>query len=179
MQKLKEGGFFAPIKATRRTNVESEADRLVNKRAAKKKYDVKRERVISPGRIEREFGDGYGFMFLGGVGPEPWAYADCLDSIFSGQGVHMAGCDGSFVDLFGVGRKRMPKTLQGKGAGRARLYYHGALLEVMVYLLSKQRWLPNDQIRDRVLTGVLQRAQRNASPEIAREFASALAPFLP
>ena len=105
----------------------------------------------------------------------------CLDILFSGGAIRMAGHFDSLENLFGVDRHAFPKRLRPKRSGRTKLYHLDAFIDCLVHLLanrdSNDQWLPEGGLRHLVLAGIIERAYEH-SPEIGASLAEKLRPHL-
>ncbi|MEP6698848.1 MAG: hypothetical protein ABJB09_03880, partial [Verrucomicrobiota bacterium] len=140
-------------------------------------YEQKRRvaRIQQLGGIEQEFGSA-SLYSLANPSEPPWGF--CLDRLFAGGAVAMSTGSDSLQSLFRVSRKSLPAVLPRSRDGRAILYDYRALLISMHVLLSSNRWLSDPGRRKTVLSGVVWRAMKVASPDIAAAVDSTLAPFL-
>lgn len=102
----------------------------------------------------------------------------CLDGLFSGAAVNMATGLNSLQELFGVGRKSLPKSLPCQRVGKARAYGYPALLICMQARLRRGRWLDDSDRRTTLVSNVIQRAHRVAAPEVAAAVERALGGFI-
>lgn len=178
-----EGFFKANPKLLqrRRAKIATDEERKMHNKAAKNRYE-RRRRYTGRESIEGQFGDPSPFL-LGGLlekSPPPWG--PCLDDIFRGGRIKM--CDDykeSLQSLFDLHRKKLAPAPQIR-VGREVFYDYRAVLRCMDTLLKhpKERphWLPNPDRRRTVLTGILSRAQQQATPEIREAFEKTLRPYL-
>ena len=164
-----------------RAKIATDEERTKRTKAAKNRYEhLRRTRYIGRGSIEQQFGETSPFS-LGGLLEQSPPWGPCLDDIFRGGRVKM--CDGrySLQSLFGVSRKKLaaaPKIRRG----RETFYDYRAVLDCMDTLLKQSgeraAWLPDQERRRTVLTGIFFRAKQEATPKIADAFAKILLPHL-
>jgi hypothetical protein len=116
------------------------------KRRAQKHYDITRsgEFAVGPGLIEKQFA---------GAGVK-----DCLDDILRAGRVKTWYLE----RLFGVNRKRFPKSFRVFKQGRETFYDFRAFIKIAKHLLAGGVWLPDAETRRKVLTGIEQRAHNIA-----------------
>jgi hypothetical protein len=166
-----------PRSKRRRAKPSSDQERSQGQRKSKNRYESRR-REYRDALIEEEFGTllPNAFIqnsFVPSTGP-------CLDILFSGGDVRMAGCVDSLENLFGVDRHRFPKSLPRSRRGRNAVYDLVAFVECLIHLLKNRddgtQWLPEPTKRELVLDGIIERARR-FSPELAGILAKELRPY--
>lgn len=149
----------APTKRKRRPRPKTTAERTLRRKQSKDRYEERR-RHYRRGLIVKEFGTVPFATFDPRLLPE--SQGSCLDILFNGKPVRMAGCAGSLEDLFGVDRHRFPKLRRPKGNGRGQVYKLDAFVQCLTHLLAnrdgRQPWLPAGPQRDLVLRGIIERA---------------------
>ena len=146
---------------------QTQAEAKQRRKRSKRKYDRCRGRYRE-GLIIKQFGSApiFSLTTLRYVSPE----SPCLDILFKGRGVRMAGQWDSLENLFGEERHTFPKSLPYKREGRTKLYYLDAFIKCLVHFLGgragRKQWLP-EGIRGKVVLGrMIERAHR-FSPELA------------
>lgn len=149
----------------------------------KEKYDWKRRRTQSTGKIEQQFGGEPGLMSPYGI--QLVAPPDCLDDIFARGAVNMR----RLQELFGMDRHRLSENqdLPSVKEGRTRLYDYRAVVKIMGSLLSerpreggklargkpREPWLNSPDLRTRVLDGIEKRVNETSAPKkVAEAFLS-------
>lgn len=167
----------------KRHRITSDAERAARARESKRQHARRRSLRYQPGPglIEKQFSgdrtsadgltalsDQLGFSFTGRT---------CLDEIFSGAEVHMWNGVNSLLNLFGVGRKSLPRSLPSRRQGKARLYGYPAVLICMQQLLGSGHWLETPDRRQNVVANVIRRAHEVAPAEIAAAVGMMLTPF--
>jgi hypothetical protein len=166
-----------PRSKRKRTKPSSDQERSQRQRKSKNRYESRR-REYRDASIEEEFGrllpnPFIPNSFVPSTGP-------CLDILFSGGDVRMAGCVNSLENLFGVDRHRFPKSLSPTRRGRNAVYDLVAFMECLIHLLKKRdggtQWLPERRKRELVLAGIIERARR-FSLELAGILAKKLRPY--
>jgi hypothetical protein len=164
-------------KKRRRRRPKTESDRLRRRKLSKDDYEYRRRRYRR-GLIVQEFGT-YPFPKFYPAERTP-PQGECLDVLFRGGSVRMAAEPGSLEDLFGLDRKRFPKSLRYERNGRNTEYPLKAFIKCMIYLLTdrdgKEPWLPGAG-RNLVLQGIIARA-RQISSKISATLAKNLRPYL-
>jgi len=167
-----------PRTKPKRIKPANETQRQRNRRRAKNQYDYgRRYRRRGAGLIEREFGERGSALF-----PSLPPGGPCLDELFRGGEVKMAGDLYCMQDLFGMDRHKAPKNLPFVRRGRQRNYNLHSVLQCMRRSLADTRpshgWLPDPKKRQTVLTGVIARARSVAPQETQTAVLNALKPFL-
>ncbi len=162
-----------------RAKIRTEEERLRRNKRAKNRYERhKRSYVRTPGAIERDFSIRSALLSLH---PDP-PTGPCLDEIFHGGRYKMCGSIDSLQWLFGLGRKRLVMAGPPIREGREIFYNYRGVLACMDALLkqtgSNAYWLPDPDRRKIILTGVLFRARKEATPQIRKAFEETLHPFL-
>jgi hypothetical protein len=177
---VKTGGQLPKPKKKARRKAVTQIERVQRRKKSKNRYEHRR-REYREGLIVQQFGRFPPFRTLdphSRRAPE----GPCLDILFSGGAIRMAGHWDSLENLFGVDRHRFPKSLRHKRSGRTKVYYLDAFTECLIHLLenrdSLQQWLPEPTQRELVLRGIIERAHR-CSPEIGHILAEKLRQHLP
>jgi hypothetical protein len=177
MSFLETGGQLPKPKKKPRRKPQTEAERAQRRKKSKNRYEQRR-REYRDGLIIEQFGTQLPnafnqYSFGPSTGP-------CLDILFSGGDVRMAGCVNSLENLFGVDRHRFPKSLSPTRRGRNAVYDLVAFMECLIHLLKKRdggtQWLPERRKRELVLAGIIERARR-FSLELAGILAKKLRPY--
>jgi hypothetical protein len=163
-----------------RLKPQTETERAQRRKETKNRYE-RRRREYRDGLIIEQFGISPRFSALAPhlkISPE----GRCLDILFSGGAIRMAGHVDSFENLFGEDRHRFPESLRHERSGRSKVYYLDAFVECVIHLLANrdgdEQWLPEGTQRDLVLSGIIERAYQY-SPEIGDTLAEKLRPHLP
>jgi hypothetical protein len=167
-----------PRTKPKRIKPADETQRQRNRRRAKNRYDYGRGyRRRGAGLIEREFGERRSELFLSLLPGGP-----CLDELFRGGEVKMAGDLYCLQDLFGMDRHKIPKNLPFVPRGRQRNYNLHSVLECMRQALADTRrghqWLPDPKKRQIVLAGIIARAEAVAPQRVQTAVMDALMPFV-
>jgi hypothetical protein len=177
---LKTGGQLPKPKKKAPSKPQTAIERAQRQGRSKNRYEYRR-RYYRGGLIIKEFGTFPGFRPLDPhliTPPE----GPCLDLLFSGGAIRMAGHVDSLENLFGVDRHRFPKSLRHERNGRTKVYYLDAFIECLVHLLGNrddhQQWLPEPAQRKLVLRGIIERAHRFSS-QIGEMLAEKLRSYLP
>jgi hypothetical protein len=177
---LKTGGQLPKPKKKAPSKPQTAIERAQRQGRSKNRYEYRR-RYYRGGLIIKEFGTFPGFRPLDPhliTPPE----GPCLDLLFSGGTIRMAGHVDSLENLFGVDRHRFPKSLRHERNGRTKVYYLDAFIECLVHLLGNrddhQQWLPEPAQRKLVLRGIIERAHRFSS-QIGEMLAEKLRSYLP
>jgi len=170
-----------PRPKQRRKKPSSDQERSQRIAKSKKRYDRHRTyKATGVGLIEREFGEHR--LSLSNPFPADPPSGPCLDSLLAGGGVKMSRDLYSMEDLFGFDRHKFPKSIICVRRGRSVFYDLRGLMQCMVAFLGEKRpernWLPEPVRRQRVLTGVIKRAQDVASEEVAEFVRRKLQPCL-
>ena len=165
-----------------RRKITTADERIRRMKAAKNRHErLRRNYIIRPGWIEREFAERSGYSLLNPDNDLPLT-GPCLDEVFHGGFVKMCYKTYSLQSLFGLRRKKLCAAGRPIRRGRETLYGYAAILRCMVTLLRQSGpaapWLPDPARRQTVLSGVLFRARQEGTPEIRDAFTKALAPFL-
>jgi hypothetical protein len=162
----------------RRVKSRTQADAKQRRKRSKCRYE-RRRRLYREGLVIKQFGRDpeFSLVNLQYMSPE----SPCLDILFSGGAIRMAGHSDSLENLFGEDRHTFPKSLRHERSGRTKIYYLDAFMECLVYLLAnrdgRKQWLPEGAQGERVLSGIIERAYRH-SPEIGDNLAEKLRPFI-
>jgi hypothetical protein len=177
---LKTGGQLPKPKKKPRVRPRPKAEAAQRRKKSKNRYEHRR-REYREGLIIEQFGTFPRFRPLDPhliTPPE----GPCLDLLFSGGAIRMAGHVDSLENLFGVDRHRFPKSLPHQRSGRNKIYGLPAFIECLIHLLENrdgpQQWLPEPTQRELVLRGIIERAHR-CSPEIGYMLAEKLRQYLP
>ena len=164
-------------KARARPQTKAEAAR--RRQESGNRYESRR-REYREGLIIKEFGRPPQLSLLdphSKILPE----SPCLDILFTGGAIRMAGDWDSLENLFGVDRHRFPKPLRHERSGRTKVYDLDAFVECLIHLLANrgghEPWLPEGPLRQLVLRRIIGRAHRFC-PEIADRLVERLRPFL-
>ena len=161
-----------------RPKPQTETEKAQLQKKAKDRYEWRR-RNYRDGLIIQHFGRPRFSALLPHLRISP--ESRCLDILFSGGAIRMAGHFDSLENLFGVDRHAFPKRLPHKRSGRTQLYHLDAFIECLVHLLanrdSNDQWLPEGELRHLVLTGIIERAYEH-SPEVGASVAEKLRPYL-
>jgi hypothetical protein len=103
----------------------------------------------------------------------------CLDTLLNSGEVPMSGEVYSLVDLFGMDRHNLPKSLPCTRRGRRKFYNFGAVIRCMDILLESKRWLLDPSVRNRVITGTVGRARDfGPGPDVAAALQKFFTPYL-
>jgi hypothetical protein len=168
-----------PRKKKPRVKAQTEAEAAQRRKESKNRYE-RRRREYREGLIIKEFGK---FPRSQALDPDLRTPPEgpCLDILFSGGAIRMAGPWDSMENLFGVDRHRFPDSLTPKRRGQNVVYYLDAFIECLIHLLANrdggEQWLPEPTQRDLVLRGIIKRAYR-FSPKIGDMLAEKLRPYL-
>jgi hypothetical protein len=177
---LKTGGQLPKPKKKPRRKAITQTERVQRRKKSKNRYEQRRRRYRR-GLIIEQFGTWPPSSSLY-PHPKTRPQCPCLDILFSGGGIRMAGHWNSFENLFGEDRHRFPKSLHRKRSGRTDLYYLDAFIECLIHLVANRnghgQWLPEPTQRNLVLTGLIERAYRY-SAEIGDSLAEKLRQYLP
>ena len=177
---LKAGGHLPKPKKKPRRKALTKIERVQRRKKSKNRYDERR-REYREGLIIEQFGKFPRFQALDPDLRTP-PEGPCLDILFSGGAIRMAGHWDSFENLFAEDRHRFPKSLRHERSGRTKVYYLDAFIECLIHLLENrdghQQWLPEPTQRELVLRGIIERAHRY-SPEIGDMLAEKLRQYLP
>jgi hypothetical protein len=162
-----------------RVRAQTQAEAAQRRKEAKNRYEERR-RDYREGLVIEQFGKFSPFRTLNPHSRAP--EGPCLDILFSGGAIRMAGHWDSLENLFGVDRHRFPKSLPRKRRGRNVVYYLDAFIECLVHLLanrdSDEEWLLEPTERELVLRAIIGRAHQ-FSPEIGDMLAKKLCQYLP
>ena len=164
------------LRRTRR-KVTNEDERIRRTKLAKNRYERRHRSHIGHGWIKRQFS----VALLAAVNA-PVSSAPCLDEIFHGGAVKMCDETYSLQSLFGLSRKKLSAAGSGIRRGRETFHDYRDVLACMDALLKQRgrgaQWLPDTEQRRTVLTGILFRAEQEATPEISEAFRRTLLPHL-
>jgi hypothetical protein len=177
---LKTADRILPLKQKKgRVRAQTETEAAQRRKKSKSRYERHR-RQYRVGLIVKQFGRSPSVGLLDPLSNVP-TESPCLDILFSGGAVQMAGHWDSLENLFGVDRHRFPKSLPHKRIGRTKVYYLDAFMECLIHLLANregdEQWLAEPTLRDLVLRRIIQRAHR-LSPGIGDMLAEKLRPYL-
>jgi hypothetical protein len=171
--------IIAQIPRTKKPRTESEAAR--RRKRSKNRYEWRR-RQYRDGLIIKQFGTIERGSVLDPRRKTRPSEGPCLDILFRGGAIRMAGHADSLENLFGVDRHRCPKALPHKRSGRNKVYYLDAFVECLIHLLANrdgyEQWLNEPRQRKLVLRGIIRRARRFSS-ETGNMLAERLRPYLP
>ncbi len=162
-----------------RVRPQTEAEAAQRRKKSKDWYERRRRRYRE-GLIIKQFGrpPTVSLVDLSYVPEE----SPCLDILFKGGGIRMAGEWYSLENLFGQDRHRFPKPLRHEPSGRTKLYYLNAFTECLIFLVANRdggkQWLPEGPQREHVLKGIIERAHRFSS-KMGEKLGEKLRPFLP
>jgi len=166
-------------KKKRRVQPKTKAEAVRRRKESRNRYECGR-RHYREGLIIKEFGrpPQLNLVDLGSkIPPE----SPCLDILFSGGSIRMAGDWDSFENLFGEDRHKFPKSLQPRRSGRTKAYDLNAFVECLIHLLANrdghEPWLPEGPQRQLVLRRIIGRAYRFC-PGNADMLVESLRPFL-
>ena len=162
-----------------RPKIKTQSERLRRNKSAKNRYErLERNYVTKIGAIERNFSAKPALLSLGPAPPT----GPCLDKIFHGGRYKMSGAVDSLQWLFGLRRKRLSMAGPAIREGRETFYDYRGVLACMDALLKQRgrcaHWLPDAEQCRTVLTGILFRAEQEATPEISEAFRKTLLPHL-
>jgi len=165
----------------KRVKPASDEERSQRTATSKRRYD--RGRAYEPkaiGLIESEFGE-LRFSWTDPFGEETPS-GPCLDAVLTGGEVKMAGDVYCLQSLFGFDRHWFPKSLVRNRRGRWVFYHLDSIMQCMLFFLdekrSKRSWLQERSLRQRVLTGVIRRAEVVGSSEVAALVRQRLEPYV-
>jgi hypothetical protein len=178
---LKHVDQLPGLKKKKRAKPQTEAERAQRLKRAKNTYE-RRRRAYRDGLIEEEFGSpqprvsaSVPSALLPLLSPSTGSTGSCLDILFSGGVVKLAGDWDSLENLFGVDRHRFPKSLSRRPRGRNAVYDLEAFVVCLIHLLENQ-WLPEPTKRKLVLDRIIKRASQYAA-EVAGMLEEKLRPY--
>ena len=108
----------------------------------------------------------------------PRLSGSCLDVLLNFGYVPMSGEMYCLESLLGMDRHNFPKSLPYVRRGRRIFYKIPALIECILALVKKGKWLPETDQRIVVLRGIIQRARDIGQPEVAAILEQVFGPYL-
>jgi len=108
----------------------------------------------------------------------PRLTGSCLDVLLNFGYVPMSGETYCLESLLGMDRHNFPKPLPYVRRGRRIFYKIPALIECILSLVKKGKWLPETDRRIVVLRGIIQRARDIGQPEVAAILEQVFGPYL-
>jgi hypothetical protein len=173
-----KAGLFPRANKQTQPKPRTKAELAQRRKISKRRYDSRR-REYRDGLIEIQFGT-LPACFDPRLSAPP--EGPCLDVLFRGGAIRMAGHRDSLENLFGEDRHRFPKSLLHERNGRTKVYYLDAFLECLIHLLTNKdghkQWLPLPIQRELVVRGIIERAH-GISSEIGDLVEEKLRPYLP
>lgn len=159
----------------------TEEQRRRSRRASKNRYERRKRqhlRYRETGLIEKEFGRRKGpFLLTDPLARRP-PTGPCLDVLLNLGEVPMSGEAYCLESLLGMDRHNFPKSLPRVRRGRRIFYGLRALIECIVTLIEKGKWLPEPDRRNLVLSGIIQRARDIGQPKVATILEQIFRPYL-
>ena len=125
------------------------------RRKRAKNDDQWRRRQFRQGLIIKQFGTLQRGSVLDPRRKTRLPEGPCLDNLFRGEPIRMAGDVDSLENLFWIDRHRFPKSLAHKRNGRNKVYFLEAFVECLMHLLANrdgdEQWLTERRQRKLVL----------------------------
>jgi len=155
--------------------------RRKSRRANKNRYEKRKRKhcgYSETGLIEEEFAIRKRPFLLSDPLNRRSPTGPCLDVLLNLGAVPMCGEPYCLESLLGIDRHNFPKSLPHVRRGRRIFYELSALIECIVTLVEKGKWLPETDRRNVVLSGIIRRAKDLGQPKAAAILAQNFRPYL-
>jgi hypothetical protein len=184
--KLAEWILSLPKPKKTRAKQLTKEQRRRSRRASKNRYEKRRRqhlRYRETGLIEKQFAIcqrpfSSSNPWLNVLLNRPRLTGPCLDVLLNFGYVPMSGEMYCLESLLGMDRHNFPKSLPYVRRGRRIFYKIPALIECILALVKKGKWLPETDRRIVVLRGIIQRARDIGQPEVAAILEQVFGPYL-